>query len=318
MLVCRAGWCEPTAAVVVGTGGAMRRDVEFDAEGVTLRGWFVQPDAGDGPFPTIVMAHGFSATKEMYLDAFAERFAAAGLASLVFDNRCFGSSDGEPRQEIDPWAQVRDYRHAITFAATLGGVDPQRIGVWGSSYSGGHVLVVGAIDRRVRAVVSQVPLISGWRNVLRLVRADMVAQYRAMFDADRADRFQGKDPQMVPVVNDDPLGPAALATPDSFEWFMEAGRTRAPSWRNEVTLRSVEMLTEYEPGIFVERISPTPLLMVVAAQDHLTVADEALAAYNTAREPKQLVLLPGGHFDAYVDDFDAAAGAAAAWFVEHV
>jgi len=243
----------------------MRNDIEFDAEGVTLRGWLYRPDdAGDNPLPTVVMAHGFSAVKEMYLDAYAERFAEAGLAALVFDNRNFGASDGEPRQEIDPWAQVRDYRHAITFAGQLPNVRRDAIGVWGSSYSGGHVLVVGAIDRRVRAVVSQVPLISGWRNVLRLVRADLVAQFRSLFDADREARYQGKEPEMVPVVNDDPLGPAALPTPDSFEWFTATGQSRAPSWRNEVTLRSVELLTEYEPGVYIERISPTPQLRISA------------------------------------------------------
>ena len=296
----------------------MRSDVEFDAEGVTLRGWLYRPDGADDVVPVVVMAHGFSAVKEMYLDAYAERFASAGLAVLVFDNRNFGASDGEPRQEIDPWAQVRDYRHAITYVRQLPGVAADRIGVWGSSYSGGHVIVVAALDRRVRAVVSQVPLVSGWRNVLRLVRADLVAQFRSMFDAHREARAAGKEPQMVPVVNDEPLGPAALPTPDSFQWFTETGRTRAPAWRNEVTLRSVEMLTEYEPGIYIERISPTPLLMVVGAADHLTVADEALAAYNQAREPKRLVLLPGGHFDAYTADFEAASGAAADWFTEHL
>jgi hypothetical protein len=297
----------------------MREDIEFDAEGVTLRGWFYRPD-GDraGPTPTVVMAHGFSATKEMYLDAFAERFAAAGLASLVFDNRCLGASDGEPRQEIDPVAQVRDYRHAITFASTLSDVDEARIGVWGSSYSGGHVLVVAAIDRRVRAVVSQAPLVSGWRNILRLVRADVLAQFRSMFDADRAARYAGQDPVMVPVVTDDPLGVAVLPTADSFEWFTETGRSRAPSWRNDVTLRSAEMLSEYEPGTFIERISPTPLLMVIGARDHLTVADEALAAYSRALEPKKLVLLDGGHFGAYVDEFEVASGAAADWFAQHL
>ena len=92
----------------------------------------------------------FSAVKEMYLDRFAEVFAAAGLSSVVFDNRNFGASEGEPRQEIDPWRQLRDYRDAITYAETLASTDPNRIGIWGSSYNGGHVLVVGAIDRRVR------------------------------------------------------------------------------------------------------------------------------------------------------------------------
>src|SRR3954462_7530748 len=128
----------------------------------------------------------------------------------------------------------------------------------------------------------------------------MVAQYRAMFDADRLDRYHGKEPQMVPVVNDDPLGAAALPTGDCFQWFTETGQSRAASWQNQVTLRSMEMLTEYEPGSYIDRISPTPLLMVVGARDHLPAPDEGLAAYNTAREPKKLLLLSGGHFDAYV------------------
>jgi hypothetical protein len=205
----------------------------------------------------------------MYLDSFAEVFAAAGLNALVFDNRCFGASAGEPRQEIDPWAQVRDYRNAITYAITLPEVDSGRIGIWGSSYSGGHVLVVAAIDRRVKAVVCQVPLISGHDNLRALVRADFIAGFREMFDADRLARFNGEPPVMVPVVDKDPLAPSALPTADSWEWFSETGNTRAPAWRNEVTLRSVEMFTEYEPGVYLPWISPTPLLMLVAAGDHL-------------------------------------------------
>lgn len=296
----------------------MRKDFEFSAEGVTLRGWLYLPDRVRGPAPTVVMAHGFSAVKEMYLDAYAEAFAEAGLGALVFDNRNFGASDGEPRQEIDPWAQVRDYRHAITYACTLAEVDRGRIGVWGSSYSGGHVLVVGAIDRRVKCVVSQVPLISGWRGVSRLIRADFLAGVRAQFDQDREARFAGQPPTMMPVVAEDPLAPCALPTPDSWQWFSETGRTRAPSWRNEVTLRTLEMIMEYEPGGYIERISPTPLLMIVAAGDHLAAADEAFAAYNRALEPKKLVIAPGGHFDAYVTDFELASAAARDWLVQHL
>src|SRR5271167_4250398 len=111
---------------------AMRKDIEFKTEdGVTLRGWHYLPDGRRGKVPTIVMAHGFSAVKEMYLDRFAEAFAAAGLGAVVFDNRNFGASDGEPRQEIDPWRQVRDYRDAITYAETLPETDADRIGIWG-------------------------------------------------------------------------------------------------------------------------------------------------------------------------------------------
>jgi uncharacterized protein len=80
--------------------------------------------------PVVVMAHGFSAVKEMYLDRFAEAFSQRGIAALVYDNRNFGASDGEPRQEIDPWQQVRDYRHAITWVTDRAEIDPNRIGVW--------------------------------------------------------------------------------------------------------------------------------------------------------------------------------------------
>ena len=295
-----------------------RTDVEFNAEGTILRGWLYRPD-GDGVVPGVVMAHGYSAVKEMYLDAFAEVFAGAGLAALVFDNRNFGASDGEPRYEIDPWEQVRDYRHAITHMQTLPGIDRDRIGVWGSSYSGGHVLVLGAIDKRIKCVVSQVPLISGSENARRLIRADFFPGLRAALDADREARFAGKEPGMIPVVAEDPLGVAVLPTPDSWKWFTETGNTRAPSWHNATTLRSVEMFLEYEPGTYISRISPTPLLMVVAAGDILTVSDLAIGAYEDAREPKKLVILPGGHFGAYTGpDFEVSSGATRDWLVQHL
>ena len=297
----------------------MRHDIEFDAEGVTLRGWFYQPDGVRGPTPAVVMAHGFSAVKEMYLDSFAEAFMGGGLAALVFDNRCFGASGGEPRQEIDPWQQVRDYRHAISYARTRPEVDPARIGVWGSSYSGGHALVLGAIDKRVRCVVAQVPLVSGMANIQRLVRQDFLAPTRVMFDDDRQARYAGKPPAMVPVVDADPMATSALPTADSYRWFTETAESRAPAWRNEVTLRTLEMLTEYEPGVYAERISPTPLLVVVARDDHLTPVDLALAAYERARQPKRLEILPGGHFDAYTGGgFVRASRAARDFFVEHL
>ena len=298
-----------------------RKDVEFKTEdNVTLRGWLYLSDAAKDPVPAIVMAHGYSAVKEMYLDKYAEVFVAAGLGVLVYDNRNFGASDGEPRQEIDPWAQVRDYRDTITFASSLPEIDDTRIGVWGSSYSGGHVLVVAAIDRRVKCVVSQVPLVTGLENARRLVRADIWATVREMFSKDRAARYAGKPPAMIPVVTppDKPFDPCALPTPDSWEWFTETQKLRAPSWKNEVTLRSVEMLHEYEPKVYIPAISPTPLLMIVGRTDHLTMVELALAAYEEALEPKKLVILEGGHFGAYVETFDESSSVARDWFVQHL
>src|ERR1700750_3009526 len=191
----------------------MRQDIAVDAGGTTLRGWFYP--ANGGPAPPLVMSHGYSAVKEMYLDAFAEVFAEAGFCALVYDNRNFGASDGQPRQEIDPWAQIRDYRHAISYARPRDEGEGERIGIWGSSYSGAHVLVVGAIDRRVKCVVSQVPLISGHENARRLIRADVIGVVQGMFAEDRKSRYVGKPHAMIAVVSDDPAVPCALPTPYS-------------------------------------------------------------------------------------------------------
>lgn len=297
----------------------MRKDIEFKTEdGVVLRGWHYVPENRRGKVPTIVMAHGFSAVKEMYLDRFAEAFAAAGLASVVFDNRNFGASDGEPRQEIDPWVQIRDYRDAITYAETLAETDADRIGIWGSSYSGGNVLVVSAIDRRVKCVVSQVPLVSGHYGIRRLVRADYHEGLQQLFHEDRRARLAGKPPAMMPVVAEDPAASSALPTPDSWKFFTEAAKARAPSWKNEITLRTVELLTGYEPGSYISFISPTPLLMVVALGDVLAVSDLALAAYERALEPKRLVALPCGHFDPYTTRFEESAKPTVEWFRQHL
>ncbi len=297
-----------------------RRDIEFQADGTTLRGWLYEPDGGGRPHPLVVMAHGFSATKEMYLDDFAEAFAAGGLAVLVYDNRNLGESDGVPRGDIDPLRQVEDYRCAITFGSRLDRVDPDRIGVWGSSYSGAHVLVVAAIDRRVKCVVSQVPLVSGNENGRRLVRADHIAGLRAAFDADRVARYDGAPPAMIPVTwVDDPGEACALPTADTHDFFLGPIRDRAKTWQNEVTLRSVESFLAYEPGVYLPLISPTPLLMAVAAGDHLTPVDLALGGYEQAREPKKLVVLPGGHFEAYTgENFTTSSAVQLDWFRTHL
>jgi hypothetical protein len=136
--------------------------------------------------------------------------------------------------------------------------------------------------------------------------------------ADRINRAAGEAPAMLPVVAENPTAPSALPTADSYQWFSETAATRAPSWRNQVTLRTVEYGFGYEPGAYIGLISPTPLLLIVAVKDHLAVSDLAIAAYERALEPKRLVLLPGGHFDAYVSEFDQSSGPACDWFRAHL
>ncbi len=299
----------------------MREDIEFQSAGVTLRGWFYRPDGSQENLPCVVLNHGFSATKEMHLDDYAGVFVEAGLAAMAYDHPGFGASDNhpaKPRQEIDPWEQVRGVQDAITYAQSRPEVDADRIGLWGSSYGGGHAYVVAAIDRRVKAVVGQVPLISGRRNFETLVRVDFWEATWQLLAADRLARARGEAPAMLPVVDENPLAQSALPTADSYEWFTRTA-SRAPSWRNEVTVRTLEYFQGYEPGEYLKRIAPTPLLMVVAPLDRLAPGEWATAAYETAAGPKKLVLVPGGHFDAYTGaGFELTSSAARDWFVEHL
>ena len=296
----------------------MRQDIEFTSAGTTLRGWFHTPDGAPGPYPAVVVTHGFGAVKEQYTDDIAEGLAAAGLAVVLYDHACFGASDGEPRQEADPWTQIQGYRDAITYLCTRPEVDPERIGVFGSSYSGGHVLVVAAIDRRVKAVYSQVPVISGGTTLSRFIPSEGLAEVRETFDADRLARFAGEPPAMIPLITATPGEPAAPADRQTYEWYQSIPAERLKTWRNEVTLRSVELISGYEPGDYISRISPTPLLLVVAQNDILTHSDLAFAAYERALHPKRLVTLPGGHFVVYNEQFKHTLGLMTEFFLQYL
>lgn len=298
----------------------MRTDIEFPAEdGTTLRGWLYVPDTGDAPHPVVVMAHGFSAVKEQTLEDLAQVFADAGLASVVYDHRNLGASDGEPRQDIDPVAQVRDLRTAITFAETCPEIDPRRVGIFGSSYSGAHVLAVAALDQRVRCVVSQVPLINGFANIQRLTTAEAFPALLDQLDAERASRFGGAEPVTLPVASDDPDAPVAFPGINTYEYFHHyVERGLSPNWRNECTVRSIDYALAYDVTPYLARIAPTPLLMIVTELDTTTPTDLALQAFALAREPKRLVVLPSHHYTAYLENFPRSSQAATEWLTEHL
>jgi Metallo-beta-lactamase superfamily/Acetyl xylan esterase (AXE1) len=144
-------------------------------------------------------------------------------------------------------------------------VDADRIGVWGTSYAGGHVLVLAATDRRIRAVVAQVPTISGYQQGLRRVPPDAVTALEHLFDDDERAQFRGEPPRRQQVVGDDPSVPAAIS------FYLQPLPSGA--WMNEVTVRSGRLARMYEPGAWIARVSPTPLLMIVALADHITLTD---------------------------------------------
>ncbi|MFG2913067.1 alpha/beta hydrolase [Kitasatospora sp. NPDC048298] len=293
-----------------------RKDVEFEADaGVMLRGRLHLPD-GPGPHPAITMAHGYAGVKEHGLEPFARTFAENGFVVLLHDHRGFGASDGLPRQDVDPWRQIADWRRAVSYLESRPEVDPGRIGLWGTSYAGGHALVLGATDRRLRAVVAQVPTISGYEQGLRRVAPEAVAALEQAFDEDERAQLRGEAPRTQAVVSDDPAVAASYRTREAVDFYLQPVPDGA--WENRVTIRSTRAARMYEPGTWIARVSPTPLLMVVALADTVTVTDLALAAYERALEPKRLELIPGGHFAPYTARFEQSSGAALAWFREHL
>lgn len=294
-----------------------RLDVEFSGEdGLTLRGWLFIPEMADDQSPAITMAHGYAGTRHHGLEHFARAFAAAGFVVLLHDHRNFGSSDAVEAGDVDPWRQIADCRRAISFLESRPEVDPRRIGLWGTSYAGGHALVLGATDRRLRAIVSQVPTISGYEQGARRVAPDAVAALEDAFARDDRARAAGEPGAIISVVSDDPGCPAAYRSRDAIGFYLQS--VPGGEWRNEVTLRSGRAARMYEPGLWTRRVSPTPLMLVVAMRDHITLTDIALAAYEQALEPKALTMIPGDHFAPYLSEFESASGAAVAWFARHL
>lgn len=291
--------------------------IEFNVEGCLVRGTFYTPANASGRDPAVVLAHGWGMVTGGDLEDYAAVIVNAGLAALTFDFRNLGRSEGMPRQEIDPHRQVEDIRAAISYARTRSDVDRERIGLWGSSYSGGHALYVAAIDKRVKCVVAQVPTISGFRAARRRASGEKAAAMRAAFEADREARFAGSAPATIRTVDKDPNAAVAYPGADSHDYMMSEAE-RCPSWVNEITLRSLELARTYEPGAYIKRIAPSPLLMITATDDALTPSDLQQDAFNEAHKPKRLMLVPGGHYAVYREHFDKTSSAAAQWFAEHL
>jgi hypothetical protein len=281
-----------------------RDDVELVSHGAVLRGWLFRPDAADGPIPGIVMAHGLSATREMFLDDYAEAFAAAGLAALAYDHFGFGASDGEPRQWPSPSVQHEGYRDAITWLAGQPGIDPTRIGIWGSSFSGGHVIVLAAEDLPIRCAVAQVPFLG--EGGAELPAAALSAVVEAI--------TQGRDDVTIPVVTAERDGLGFIYEDDGAAWFTRVAAERAPTWRNELRISSFA-----EPFRPIDHLAAArvPLLLVTASADRLTPSGPA-GPVADATPNVEIAELPGSHFDVYVDGFPSSSAAAIDWYHRHL
>lgn len=296
----------------------MRKNITFTSKSLSCRGWLYVPDdlTQGQKAPTIVMAHGFTGVKEMILPDFAERFAAAGFVTLAFDYRYFGDSEGEPRSQLFPLYQVEDVRNAITWVSGQPEVDPQRIGLWGTSYGGGIVVYTATFDRRVKAVVAQVPATIN-PEFRRAIDPEGWDARDAFCLRDRIERYKTGAVNYMKVVA--PEGePCVLPGKETYEGYMTLAET-SPNWRNQVTIESLEKIREFDPVTMVHWVAPTALLLIPAEKDSLLPVDAVKETYERAREPKALSVLPIEHFEIYDEPwFSKAAGAAIDWFEKYL
>jgi fermentation-respiration switch protein FrsA (DUF1100 family) len=242
------------------------------------------------------MAHGFGALKEGRLDAFAERFSEEGMAVLVFDYRHFGTSTGEPRGLIHIRRQHEDWLAAVSLARTIDGVDPNRIALWGSSNSGGHVLWVAARDAEVAAVISQVPHTDGVATMLAIGPRRLVLLTVAGV-RDAVGSRLGRE-HRIPIVGPE-RSSAAMASPDAEPGYA-AMYPAGFEWDNSVPARIALTYGMYRPGRDAGRIR-CPVLVLVADADAITPPEPARRAAKKAPRG-ELWEFEGGHFDVYVGD----------------
>ncbi len=275
----------------------MIKDVEFPSEGATLRGLLFLPESQTRRPPVVIMAHGTSATVTMVADNYAEAFSRAGLAVLLYDHRNFGRSDGEPRQEINPWIQCRGYRDALNFAERLGGVDPERIALWGAAIPVARLSCVGAIQQRVKVIVAQCPVFGAEPPAVEPSRAnfDLIKEILS-----RADIRGSPETTMgpIPVVSFDQAGTPSLLKPiQAFRWFIDYGGRAGTRWINSATRVLPATPVPYHPALSAPFVKAHTLLMV-ASEDEMVHAYYSVArqAYERISGPKEWYVIPGGHF----------------------
>ncbi len=267
----------------------------------------------------VIMTGGFAVTKEPGTDLFAKRFHDAGFAVLAFDYRRLGESGGQPRQVVRIRDELADWQAAIGLAARLPGVDPARLAIWSFSSSGGHVFRVAARNPVLGAAIAQTPNADGLavsRNAARYTTPLAMLRLTGRGVADALGGLAGRRPRLVPLVGE-PGTVAVLSTPDALDGgkALDWGN-RYPDWQQAAAARSALRLAFYRPGRYASRVR-CPLLVVVCDQDQTVLAGPAAAAAH--RAPRgELVRLPGGHYQPFLDGHERAVEAELSFLSRHL
>lgn len=295
-----------------------RRDVGFVVDGTQLSAWLYLPEDLSGQVPCIIMAHGLGVTRETGLDAYARRFQKAGFAVLAFDYRHFGESGGEPRQLAWIPYQQEDWSAAVEYVRSLQEIDPTKIALWGTSLSGGHVIMIAARDSEIACVSAQCPLLDGRAGGMDVVK-ELGLGYilkmtfgHALRDLIRS--WLGLSPHKIPLVGK-PGTVAALA--DAGAWNM-LEEVAPEGFINEVCARILIRMDKYRP---IKKTSEVhcPVLLQVCDKDISLPMSTVDKAERQLGELGEVIHYPIDHFDIYLgSDFEQAVSDQLTFFSRHL
>ena len=288
----------------------MRQPISFYSEGFKLDGDLFLPEdfTADASRPGIVLCHGYTGVKDLYLPDNARVLNDAGYAVLIFDYKGWGKSEGSPSR-LAPWSRVADVQAAVTCLGLQAGVDAARIGIYGTSYGGATVVWAAALDARVKCVVSVVGVGHGERWMRSVRRPDewhdlleRSAQDRAARVRDGSSEFVAREEVLLPDRQSAELAAAA--------------RANNPSAVGSIPLEFVDETLSHHADWVVDKIAPRPVLFITSNDDRLVPPEESQSLYDKAGEPKKLVVLEGvGHYEVYVEPaFSQVMDETLAWF----
>lgn len=292
----------------------MKRPVTFYSEGVKLVGDVYTPDdlrPGERR-GGIVLCHGYTGVKDLYLPDNACVLNDAGYVAMAFDYKGWGDSEG-PRSRLAPWSRVADVQAALTYLGALPEVDPDRLGIYGTSYGGATVVWVAAIDPRVRCTVSVVGIGHGRRWMRSVRRPDEWFDLLARAEADRVKRARDGQSELVER--------SEILLPDRQSAELGAvARRNNPAAVNRIPLEYVDDTLAFNPEWVVDRIAPRPVLFITTDGDRLVPSEESESLYARAGEPKKLVVLRGyGHYEVYTEPaFSEVMRATLAWYGQYL
>jgi fermentation-respiration switch protein FrsA (DUF1100 family) len=293
----------------------LRKEVSFKVKGTSLSAWLYLPEILSAPVACIIMGHGFGGTKDMGLEPYAVRFQAAGLAVLVFDYRHLGQSDGEPRQLIWIPYQLEDWRAAINYARGLKEIDPTKIALWGTSMSGGHVIVTAAKDKNISCVSAQCPGLDGRASAKMAVKREGL-NLRLIMHAQRdlVRSWLGLSAHKIPIVGK-PGSIACIVAPDAYDGY---AKLAPQNFINQTCARIIIRGDKYRPLKHARNVR-CPVLLQICENDSITPKSAAQATEKQLGNFAEAISYPIGHFDIYTGrDFEKSVSDQLDFFNRHL